>query len=81
MILTNDLKMTFDEEVTLQSSTEDNKAPMTRFPAFKMLHLSPGLAKMLDVANKAAPSKIENVQLLHVTFDIMEIFPEDKAKK
>ena len=71
--------MTFDEEVTLQSSTEDNKAPMTRFPAFKMLHWTP--AKMLDVANKAAPSKIENVQLLQVTFDIKEIFPEDKAKK
>ena len=81
MILTNDLKMTFDEEVTRQSSTDENIAPTTRFPAFKMLHGSPGLAKILDVANKSAPSKIEKVQLLHVTFDIKEIFPEDKANK
>jgi hypothetical protein len=81
MILTNDLKMAFDEEVTRQSSTDENIAPTTRFPAFKMLHGSPGLAKILDVANKSPPSKIEKVQLLHVAFDIKEIFPEDKANK
>ena len=73
--------MTFDEEVTRQSITEEKLAPMTRFPAFQMLHWSPSLAKILDVANKSAPSKIEKVQLLHVTFDIKEIFPEDKANK